>query len=567
MSPMNRACSKAAFSFILLGFVFVRQCIAGLYKNSNGVIRHDPANDVPLVAPAWARRDRSEETHSITNRIRNALGIEHAAQLPARVLALQETLRPLFSALPKNAHGRLEHATARYALHRHFVREFSAHLKGLEPLGNAWNASSPVGSLKERVPSHVSQDLHTHVEMFGFDLKELAMLGASLEMFILQDSVAWLRNAYKLLGYSADDQLDHERFNLVLDVYLWVFLGSQRIRSDESLNATVHRMAKVFPDWNAFRSLLTELSAPFLETRSVDFASATRVVDGFMRGLGKLQLNLCNAITDTLAQKDSSGSGRVKVSEFYMNNMLSERPDVLREIGAVDPDSDGYFFSDPRIIISNYVSSAANCVTATKHMAMCCPDACDSILSSLETRLARPVASPEQILKLVEALPSRTIAAPRKLSDFLTARLRDIAENHRGKVPLHSRLFAQWLHHAFPYECVFPMPPSKGSATSAIDWHRARKASLFFSSEEAAEFMQNRIKDLEGGDLQQTLPWLTEEKMFIYSPSPSLGEELGILARCLAFCGSVFALAHLLLLRLAGASGARGKGFSVQPCI
>ena len=33
-------------------------------------------------------------------------------------------------------------------------------------------------------------------------------------------------------------------------------------------------------------------------------------------------------------------------------------------------------------------------------------------------------------------------------------------EAHDGLVVIHGRLFAQWLHHAYPQEC--PMPPSMG---------------------------------------------------------------------------------------------------------
>ena len=34
--------------------------------------------------------------------------------------------------------------------------------------------------------------------------------------------------------------------------------------------------------------------------------------------------------------------------------------------------------------------------------------------------------------------------------------MEQVASHHGGKVPLHGRLFAQWLHHAFPRECPYP---------------------------------------------------------------------------------------------------------------
>ena len=44
--------------------------------------------------------------------------------------------------------------------------------------------------------------------------------------------------------------------------------------------------------------------------------------------------------------------------------------------------------------------------------------------------------------------------APRALSQALQTRLREVANLHGGRVPIHGRLFAQWMHHAFPRELL-----------------------------------------------------------------------------------------------------------------
>merc|ERR1719498_453698 len=41
------------------------------------------------------------------------------------------------------------------------------------------------------------------------------------------------------------------------------------------------------------------------------------------------------------------------------------------------------------------------------------------------------------------------------VSNFQT-KLVDIASRSNGKVPLHGRLFAQWLHYVFPQQCPYP---------------------------------------------------------------------------------------------------------------
>merc|ERR1719497_67864 len=53
-------------------------------------------------------------------------------------------------------------------------------------------------------------------------------------------------------------------------------------------------------------------------------------------------------------------------------------------------------------------------------------------------------------------MPSATVPAPRTLSDDLRSRLGEVAQHHGGQVPLHGRLFSQWLHHAYPRECPYP---------------------------------------------------------------------------------------------------------------
>merc|ERR1719327_1745753 len=81
---------------------------------------------------------------------------------------------------------------------------------------------------------------------------------------------------------------------------------------------------------------------------------------------------------------------------------------------------------------------------------------CEDLLGHIEKKVGSPDAAPEQILALTAKLPSATVPAPRILSDDLHNRLGEIAEHHGGRVPLHGRLFAQWLHHAYPRECPFP---------------------------------------------------------------------------------------------------------------
>merc|ERR1719428_2549109 len=55
--------------------------------------------------------------------------------------------------------------------------------------------------------------------------------------------------------------------------------------------------------------------------------------------------------------------------------------------------------------------------------------------------------------------------APPEISDALVGQLDKIASAHGGQVPLHGRLFAQWLHYVFPQQC--PFPHKTGDASTA----------------------------------------------------------------------------------------------------
>merc|ERR1719373_835996 len=86
---------------------------------------------------------------------------------------------------------------------------------------------------------------------------------------------------------------------------------------------------------------------------------------------------------------------------------------------------------------------------------ICCINECEELMVRLEGVLARPTATSSAVVSLVAGMSSSTVQGPRNLSRVLISRLHDIADS-QGGVPLHGRLFAQWMHFAFPRECPYP---------------------------------------------------------------------------------------------------------------
>merc|ERR1719160_413847 len=51
--------------------------------------------------------------------------------------------------------------------------------------------------------------------------------------------------------------------------------------------------------------------------------------------------------------------------------------------------------------------------------------------------------------------------------------LDEVSQHHNGRIPIHGRLFQQWLHYVFPYEC--PYPSSTSSSASGDEESTSRR--------------------------------------------------------------------------------------------
>merc|ERR1719277_2062553 len=76
-------------------------------------------------------------------------------------------------------------------------------------------------------------------------------------------------------------------------------------------------------------------------------------------------------------------------------------------------------------------------------------------MKDIERDADSPLVAPETILHTVANITALDDEPP-KLTSMLKNQLEHIAKTHGGNVPLHGRLFAQWLHYVFPRECPFP---------------------------------------------------------------------------------------------------------------
>merc|ERR1719503_54479 len=246
-----------------------------------------------------------------------------------------------------------------------------------------------------------------------------------------------------------------------------------------------------------------------------------------------------------LVQLGDRNIGRVPLSEFYKPALegkswqFMESVDYLRSLGALDETDPNL----PSVIVPNYVGSQSNCVVSTSYYSVCCIDECEGLTSQLEKEFASPEADPKEVLSVVAGLSSSTVTGPRDLSAPLVRRLEDIAEGHHGTVPLHGRLFAQWMHHAFPRECPFPHVAGTTNPQAASDWME-EAGTARASKAEMEKFTALAIEFGTPHEEEELTHWTHEEELLVprSAPRSRAGSSLWAGMRNVMFAAALIAV-------------------------
>jgi len=257
--------------------------------------------------------------------------------------------------------------------------------------------------------------------------------------------------------------------------------------------------------------------------------------------------------------------GRVRLSDFYNKSMyshweLTEKPDYLRALGALDESNP----SMPLVIIPNYVGARQNCLEASNIFAVCCRNECENLMGRLESEIGEPQADPSLIAKIVASMPSEEKQVlPRELPGTLLQRLKTVSEKHGGRVSIHGRLFAQWMHHAFPRECPYPHEAGTTNPMSPDQWMKETGQDSCKASE--SEMRTHVASDGSIGSLEpngasdvEELPWTQTEELLVTTPMAKVEWESSFSAigrRGIAIV--VVVVATLILAWIAK----HGKGF------
>jgi hypothetical protein len=471
-------------------------CVLGLLcpfwaYASNGFLKHRPNGQILTAA----------QKSAVLAAIEDALGEKHRAATEVRLAPLEQMLAPTLDALPKNEHGKFGHRAARYALHRLFVQRHAWFVKGVELTGEMDDGKlpTPTEMLQDGVPDQVQTLFEEKLGSHGLDAHEVAVMAATLENLAHAESMERLRGAYRVAGVSASSvgSMSLDEIDSLLDVYMAAFVDGTNITGAISASQLIQETHERYPGFSDVQSFVRRVRKESTSDRStISSVELTQVVTRIGDQYGRWQAYECDDLKKKLLAIEDDGTGRLSLAKFYgaaLNHghwQFSESPDYLRAIGALDESNP----ENPRVIMTNYILSPSNCVASSSYYQVCCLDECEDLLDHIEREIKAPAATPARIAELVTAMPSSTTAANRIIPDQLRLRLENIAAANEGEVPLHGRLFAQWMHHAYPRECPYPHMSGLHTSVRLDDWEKETGLSSSATEADMKDFIHAAVE-------------------------------------------------------------------------
>lgn len=281
------------------------------------------------------------------------------------------------------------------------------------------------------------------------------------------------------------------------------------------------------------------------------FEDTSRIAQRITEQFGPWSAHECHEIKDSLMQLDVHGTGRVKLSEFYASSkdgrwQFREASDYLRQLGALDESSNQL---GPQVMIANYIQGLSNCITSTPYYSVCCQNECNEVYQHLEEALPESKDaswSMDHIAGAIEGTFDQNISAAS------LARLHEIDVYHQGRIPLHGRLLAQWLHFVFPRECPYPHMAETINPQTPARWEAAVGQDAATASDaEVEQFLASEPASVAPSPDAGLTMWNPDE-VTLHSATPSdlNGGNLDVVLRTCAIFGLLMSLLALIMKEL-----------------
>merc|ERR1719321_224443 len=480
------------------------------------------------------------------------------------IKSIKATLTPMWRTLPKTS-GRVDRRTLRYLVHRYFMQTSSLMVRGFEPTrltnDSHWGAAD---ILSQMVPAYVESVLESHHStQNGFSLQDAVDMVLTLDQLVFDAESHLLEDIYKEQRRPLDRSLSYQGLRQVIESYLIKWMIDASPEDHELLLSNKTLAAEILPHYHdlmkfgegrikAFEFARQNQLAKKQDKKSFSinalsmkysYDDAHKIVGGITRSFQSYWQSECETMKTQLVGMDTHHTGRVPLAKFYGTALdtdwrFGESEAYLRELGALDETSS---WRGPQVVIPNYLQATSNCIVSTSHYLVCCVNECESLMGEIEVAIDAPSATPAKIISVVGNMTSPTTLdddEPAHLTEDLKQQLEQIAKNHGGMVPLHGRLFAQWLHYVFPREC--PFPHKMGAVVSATP---NEYGDSFIASKEDMEKLAATAIDLEipttmgKEELQWMSQWSEDEELMVDYSSELNGPWRG---RLLSIFGLLF---------------------------
>lgn len=420
-----------------------------------------------------------QETLAHRAELRKALGLSlHRGVRPGPLVSERRAvvhahLAPLIATLPKTRDGHLSESVARYAANRYFRSKYGWVIRGLESF-RASQKLSETAILKDKFATYVQSVLHSNLLGSGFSEEDLVMLVSAIEQLVFDDVLERVESSYKINGLSVHEQVSRRKMLSIMQSYIVEGLLESNFSDPVNHMNDKANIEEAFPNWKPVNLFVQDIvgheayesnaaTSAFSRSgrSSYSYEDTARIATRFTEEFGHWFSFECRKMKQVLIGMDVHGTGRVRLTDFYgsedeMAWHFRESQSYLRELGALDVSSAKL---GPQVLITNYVQGMSNCVLPGHHYSVCCADECEGIRTQLEALVPGPSASLSEVAYAVESHWGRSLSTPQRntaTNRTLLADLKEVAAFNHGKVPLHSRLFAQWLHFVFPHECPYP---------------------------------------------------------------------------------------------------------------
>jgi len=416
-------------------------------------------------------------------------GVRNESMDDEHVIAMESAMRATYKALPKNKQGLLPHSAAAYLVQKYVTNVYHYSIRGLgpDPTGTETDASQSSSSRRQAsAPEKLQSLLESRHAGQGLALRDAASLAVMMNSLVMDHDVALMYQAFESLTVMNMLPQDEEELSIpnvvkVIQAWQWLHRHDFQYEPDlfvDHMLVPVHAMyefgtlAQWFMEAKFYRE--QHILNPF-KAKTLSIADTLQLAHTATAEMGEWQDHDCKSMKRYLIKLDPDGNGRVLLDALYKEPeqddehgeqvfRFSESQDYLRSIGGLDESNP----SQPQVLISNYMLGPANCYRSTAFHTFCCLNECDAVLTEVERALGSPFAKPDVLLPLLGNLTTTSMDEVQPVSTSLVEKLSSVAARNGGEVPLHGRLFTQWLHFAFPYECPYPHVTQKDGAGNAL---------------------------------------------------------------------------------------------------